>query len=164
MRPRNLVWGFLFIIFGVLLMLNNFFDIEFFSMHYFWPIFVLVPGLIFEVTYYMTGKDPGILVPGGILTTIGILFFFETFTNWYFSAYTWPVYPLAVAIGLFQLYLFGGRKWGLLVPIGILTAVSAISFASMVLGTLFNWINFSFIFPIILILLGIVILFKNIRN
>ena len=42
-------------------------------------------------------------MPGGILTIIGTLFFFETFTKWNFAEYTWPVYPLAVVWKYFLL-------------------------------------------------------------
>ena len=31
----------------------------------------------------------------------------------------WPIYPLGVAIGLLQAYLFGGREKGLLISVGI---------------------------------------------
>jgi len=36
----------------------------------------------------------------------------------------WPIFPIGVAIGLFQLYIFGKREKELLIPIGILSGLS----------------------------------------
>jgi hypothetical protein len=161
MHRSHFTLGVILIFIGVLSILNQFFNFDFFSMSTLWPLFILIPGLIFEFSYFTSRKDPGLLVPGGILTTIGTLFLFETFTNWYFAAYTWPIYPFAVAIGLFQLYLFGNREKGLLVPVFILSAVSFISFASMMFNRVFWWLDKSLIFPALLILIGLSLLFRN---
>ena len=155
MNNKNNFWGFFLIIIGILLFISKLFDIQLFNMGRLWPIFVLIPGLCFNFAYFSTRKGPGVLVPGGILTTIGLLFFFETMTNWHFAEYTWPVYPLAVAVGLFQLYIFGGRKRELLIPVGILTSVSTISFASMIFGS----INTSLVVPAVLVLVGVYLIF-----
>ena len=161
MKGKNYFWGIILIFIGVGAILNNIFNIQFLTISKLWPVFVLFLGLSFEAGYFSRGREPGLLVPGGILTTIGTLFFFETFTNWRFAEYTWPVYPLAVAIGLFQLYLFTGRKQGLLVPVFILTSVSVIAFAIMLFGNIFYWINTSLIIPIVFIIIGIYMLIKS---
>jgi hypothetical protein len=158
MDKRNIYLGTALILVGGLLFLNQFFNFNFFSLEYFWPIFVLLPGLVFEASFFISGRNVGLLVPGGILTTIGMMFFFETFTNWKFAEYTWPVYILAVAIGLAQLYLFGTRPRGLFVPIFILTLVAVVSFVMLVFGGIFSWLNYSVVLPVVLILLGLYIL------
>lgn len=158
MDRRNVYLGTALIVLGGLLFSNQFFDFNFFSMEYFWPVFVLIPGLIFEASFFMSGRNPGLLVPGGILTTIGMLFFFETFTNWRFAEYTWPVYILSVAIGLAQLYLFGVRQKGLLIPVFILTLIAVVSFAMTVFGGILSWLNYSTVVPVVLILIGLYIL------
>jgi hypothetical protein len=158
MDKRNIYLGTALIVVGGLLFSNQFFDFNFFSMEYFWPIFVLIPGLVFEGSFFISGRNAGLLVPGGILTTIGMLFFFETFTNWRFAEYTWPVYILAVAIGLAQLYLFGIRERGLLIPIFILTLIAVVSFVMLVFGSIINWLNYSTVLPVVLILIGLYIL------
>jgi hypothetical protein len=164
MNNKNNFWGFFLIIIGIMLFISRLLNIQLFHMERLWPIFVLGPGLCFNLVYFTTRRSPGLLIPGGILTTIGLLFFFETMTNWYFAEYTWPIYPLAVAIGLFQFYIFGDRKRGLLIPIGILTLVSTMSFATMILGS----INTSLVVPAILVLIGIYLIFgkgnKNIHQ
>lgn len=161
MQKRGLTSGIILIIIGIILLLNKVFNLNFFSMSNFWPLFILIPGLVFEASYFLTKRNPGLLVPGGILTTLGLLFFFETFTNWQFAAHTWPIYPLAVAIGLFQLYLFGYQQKGLLIPVFILGGISLISFAIMIMNDFFWWINGSLLVPALFILIGIIVLFKS---
>ncbi len=158
MDKRNISLGTGLILLGALLFANQYLDLDFFSMEKLWPVFVLIPGLVFQISFFASGRNPGLLVPGGILTTIGMLFFFETYTNWHFSEYTWPVYIFAVAVGLFQLYLFGGRHAGLLIPVGILTLVSGMCFAMMIFGNLLTWINYSTVLPAVLILAGVLVL------
>ncbi|NLI91467.1 MAG: hypothetical protein GX434_04460 [Peptococcaceae bacterium] len=161
MNKSGMFWGSILIIAGAFLLVNNIAGWNIFGMERLWPIFVLIPGLAFEFGYFSSKRNPGILVPGGILTTLGLLFFFETFTNWHFAAYTWPVYPLAVAVGLFQLYLFSGRSRGLLVPVFILTAVSGIAFTAMFIDIIEQWVNLSLVFPILLILVGLFVIFGS---
>jgi hypothetical protein len=157
MGRKNYLWGILLIALGVLLLLDRVFNFRILSAENLWPIFVLITGLIFEIGYFSTGRNPGLLVPGGIITTIGLLFFFESFTDWNFSEYTWPIYPLAVAIGLFQLYLFSGRPSGLLIPVTILSAVSVISFTAIVTSVF----DLTLIFAVLAIILGLYILYKS---
>ena len=155
------IWGIFFILLGCLLVADRFFNLDLFNAERFWPIFVLIPGLIFEISYFITRKAPGVLVPGGILTVLGILFYFESFTDWRFAEYTWPIYLLAVAIGLFQLYLFSGRNKGLLIPIFILTTIAAISFVCMFLNLASQMYNSGIILGVIFIVLGIFALYKG---
>ena len=163
MSRDNITVGIIFVAIGLLGVLGHFFNFSFLHLWNLWPWAVLIPGLCFEVGYFTSGRAPGVLVPGGILTTIGLLFFFEVFTNWHFSAYTWPVYILAPAVGLFQLYLFSKpRNSGLLIPVGILTLVAGISFASMVFGNIWNLIfSNSLVWPILLVIIGLIIIFAK---
>lgn len=161
MKQNRAFIGVFLVIVGVIGIVSRFFNFSIFGMGQLWPLFVLVPGLTFEFVYFTSRTNPGILVPGGILTTIGTLFLFETMTNWHFSRYTWPVYILAVAIGLFQLYWFGGRQKGLLVPVFILGGVASISFCKMLFGNIFWWFGNSIIIPVGILIIGLAILLKK---
>lgn len=161
MRRGNYIWGILMIVFGGLLLSENLFDFDIFSPMLFLPILMLGLGLSFEAGYFINRKSPGLLVPGGILTTIGLLYFFEVITNWQFADLTWPIYMLSVAVGLFQLYLFSGKPKGLLIPIFILLAVAA-SFLSMnVLSIFSSWYDFKLVISVILIGLGIYVVTRK---
>ncbi|MBC8061516.1 MAG: hypothetical protein H7Y18_12745 [Clostridiaceae bacterium] len=160
----SMIWGLFFILLGCLLVVNRIFNLDLFNAYRFWPTFVIIPGLIFEIAYFVTKKAPGILVPGGILTVLGILFYFESFTYWNFSEYTWPIYLLAVAIGLFQLYLFSGRSKGLLIPVFILTTIAIIAFVCMFLNVASQMYNSGIIIGVIFITLGIFALYKGVTT
>lgn len=164
MEKKGSTVGIILIIIGIMVLVDKIFNLNILNMSNFWPLFVLIPGLCFEFGYFVTGRNPGVLVPGGILTVIGLLFFFETFTGWQYAGDTWPIYPLAVAIGLFQLYLFGYREKALLIPVFILGAVSVISFVFIIMGGIFMWVNGSVIAAVLFILGGLTILFGNFKN
>lgn len=161
MKKGKEILGAMLILVGALLLFNNVFHFAFLNGRHFWPLLVLAIGLIFEWGYFSGENNPGLLVPGGILTVIGLLFFFESITGWTYSGYTWPVYLLAVALGLFQLYWFSGRNQALLIPVAILTSVAAVSFGAMIFGNLFAWLKWSYIFPLLLILFGLGVFFKG---
>lgn len=161
MKKQNIFWGVIFILLGITILVNRFFNFNFFSISNMWPIIILVLGLLFEFDYFVSKRNAGILVPGGILTTLGILFFFETFTNWTYSEYTWPIYILAVSLGLFQFYLFGNKNKGVLFSSTLLFLIALLSFLSMIYNTWFSWIKFNLIIPILFILIGVYILFRG---
>ncbi|MBU5592945.1 hypothetical protein KQI89_14415 [Clostridium sp. MSJ-4] len=161
MKKSNMTFGIVLILIGLGSLINRIFFIDIISFKNLWPLFLLIPGIMFEVRYFETRKDPGILVPGGILTTLGVLFLLENLTNWQLKQYIWPLYPLSVAVGLFQLYWFGNRERGLLIPVFILTLVSTISLINQLFSQVFYWMNYKIIFPIILIAIGLYILFNE---
>jgi hypothetical protein len=120
---------------------------------------ILMLGVMFELVYFVTLKAPGFLVPGGILTTYGILFFFEAATDFHFAEYTWPVYIMGVAIGLFQLYLFSGRPKGLLIAVAIISGAALISLFVMLFKAFLGSMDFGIVIPAVLIVAGLLLLF-----
>ncbi|HPC99738.1 MAG TPA: DUF5668 domain-containing protein [Acetivibrio sp.] len=164
MKKGSPAWGLVFIFIGGLLLCDSIFDVNIFSISRLWPMIILVLGLIFEFSYFVGKKSPGLLVPGGILTVTGFLFLFESFTGWYFSKYTWPIYIISVAFGLFQLYLFSGKPKGLLIPISVLTTVSVVSLSIIILNIVTSSINFGLLIPLAFFALGGYIIYNSLRN
>ena len=123
-----------------------------------WPIFILIPSIIFHYSFFYGEKrDPGILVPGGILLVISIIFFINTLFGWHLMMYLWPLFLFAVAFGLFELYLFGHREKALLIPIGILTGLGGIFLMNS-----FSQISYMrYLIPIGLIFLGLLLIIKK---
>ena len=155
MKRGNYVVGAIFILLGIAFLLSNMGIIDInFSQH--WPLTLLIPGLLFELGYFIKRKDPGLLVPGGMFTTYGALFYINILYGWHWMAYLWPLFPLGVAIGLFQLYLFSEREALLLVPVGIIGGFSLVALTF----TLSFW-NISLVISIILILIGLIIIFRK---
>lgn len=125
-------------------------------MSNFWPMILIFISLLFHAGYYNNKKDVGLLVPGGILLTLGIVF--QTSEIWHIYRVMWPGIILAPAVGLFELYIFGNRQKGLLIPVGILSGLSLIFFSF----TIRNLGGFSkFLIPAGLILAGLIILVKD---
>ncbi len=150
----SMILGVAFILLGGSIMAGLLLGEDFVSMRYLWPIFVLGPGLIFEAAYFSRRKAPGFLIPGGILTVLGALFFFEVFTGWALSAYTWPAYIYAVAVGFFQYYLFGFKPKGILLVAVLLASVATVATCAIVSALAFSIVPYKLILPIAFILLG----------
>lgn len=153
MKRGSQLVGLLLIASGVIFLLHNFrlFRLD---MEYFWPLFLIIPGLCFEFGFFADRKNPGLLVPGGILLTYGALFYVNIFSGWRLMEYLWPIFPLGVAVGLLQLYWFGPREPGLLVPVGILGGFSLIA---LLFTTNSTWLGV--VVPALLIAAGLYIVF-----
>jgi len=158
MKKINYLFGIFLLLIGVLLILANFGVIEI-AWDNLWPLFLLIPGIFFELSYFIYRKDAGLLVPGGILTTYGLLFSVNVIYGWHLMDNLWPIFPLGVAIGLFQLYLFGGREKGLLIPVGILGAISLFFLINNLI-----FVDFRLLAGILLVLIGIWIIFKKTKT
>ena len=157
MKKINYIFGLSLLFIGVLMILANFGVIEI-VWENLWPLFLLIPGIVFELSYFIYRKDAGLLVPGGILITYGLLFSVNVTYGWHLMEDLWPIFPLGVAIGLLQLYIFGVREKGLLIPIGILGAISLF----FLVNNLF-FIDFGLLAGIMLVVIGIWIIFKKVK-
>ncbi len=161
-KRNNILLGGAIVILGILLLLSrlDIFDIGDFLSN-FWPlVFLMLPGFLFHVSFF-SGKrrDPGLLVPGGILFVSGLTCqLSELFNAW---DILWPGFILSVAIGLFELYLFGGRQSGLLVPVAVLGALSIIFFTSFSLSRILTYTIRRLVVPVALILVGFAIMIGN---
>jgi len=153
---HNIFIGVLFIIIGTLFLVSNlgYFN---FTWSYVWPLALLAPGAYLHFSFF-TGldKNPGILVPAGILTTYGLLFYANVIFGWGLMAELWPVFLIGVSIGLMELYLFGRRDRALLIPIAILGGLGLIFLTDTI-----YLLNRKYLAPAFLIVLGILILMKN---
>ncbi len=171
-NKTNRIIGIVFVIVGALFLLKNldimkpFFDI--FDLGYiisrFWPsLFLLFPSFLFHYGFFNgRRKDPGLLVPGGILLVLGVTFQINMlFGMW---DVTWPLNIFAVAFGLFELYYFGNREKGLLIPIFILGGLSFIFFTSFSLRVLLGYSASKVAIPLLLIAIGLYVVFSGKRN
>jgi len=154
-------WGAILITVGVLLFLSNLGVVPsiWSLIGTFWPLVIIFMSLLFHVGYYSNPKNVGLLVPGGILLTVGIVC--QCSMLWGLWGFMWPGFIMAPAVGLFELYIFGKRDKGLLIPISILTGMSLIFFSMT-----FNYLGrfAKFLIPAALIVAGLIILAKNRRE
>ncbi|MCC3380043.1 hypothetical protein ACFQ5D_05975 [Paenibacillus farraposensis] len=66
----------------------------------FWPLLILIPGIVLYAMYMMRKVSPLILLPAGILSVYGLLFSLCNTWGWHLMAYLWPLLFLGIAIGL----------------------------------------------------------------
>ena len=93
--------GLIFIGLGIIFALGQIFQVNF--LQFFWPFFVIVPGLMFFVGMVAAGKPGGPLaIPGSIVTTVGLILLFDSLTGmWHNWAYVWAlIFPTSIGAGM----------------------------------------------------------------
>lgn len=154
MKKNNTILGIILLGLGVVALLNSFNIINFsFSIWRLWPVIFLIPGLAFELNFFNNNGPVGFVIPGGILTTFGLIFMICSIFGYQHMVYLWPWFLGSLGVGFYQFYIFGNREK----PIFWL-AFSFLTFAiaSTVLSLLS--IKGNFVFPVILIIIGFVLL------
>jgi len=146
---RSPLPGILLIVLGVFFLFANIADVHLGS---FWPVFVFGLGVAFIVMFLRDRKNYGVLMPGTILTVIGLLFLACTIYGWDQMERLWPFFVMAPGLGFVMMYLFGKRERGLLIPAGILTGLGLIF--------LLNVNESEYLWPGVLILVGVLFLIK----
>jgi hypothetical protein len=92
--------GAVLVMLGIVFLLEQFFDFQ--LGQWLWPLFIIIPGLLFFVGMVLGGKSAGSLaIPGSIITTVGLLLLYQnTFNHFESWAYAWALMPVAAGIGL----------------------------------------------------------------
>lgn len=97
----NMIIGIALVGLGALFLLTQVLRINFWQ--FFWPFFIIVPGLLFFVGMVVGGKAAGPLaIPGSIVTMVGLILLYQSiFNHWESWAYAWSlIFPTSVGIGL----------------------------------------------------------------
>ena len=157
----SLVGGALLIIFGALALLGQLFrGLDFWGT--FWPFFVIGFGLLFFVGMFAGGRSvSGLAIPGSIITTIGLMLFYQNLTShWESWAYGWTVILMAVGLGIFIMGVWGQnasqRAAGLRVlRIGVIMFIIFGAFFELIFSSGMPFGLRSIVFPAALILLGL---------
>lgn len=157
----SLVGGSLLIIFGLLALFGKIFqNFDFWGT--FWPFFVIGVGVLFFVGMFAGGRSvSGLAIPGSIITTIGLMLFFQNITgHWESWSYGWTVILMSVGLGIFIMGLWGQnatqRAAGLRVlRIGLIMFVIFGAFFELIFTSGMPFGLRSIVFPVALILLGL---------
>jgi hypothetical protein len=157
----SLVGGSLLIIFGMLALLGKLFQ-NFNFWNTFWPFIIIGVGLLFFVGMFAGGKSvSGLAIPGSIITTIGLMLFYQNITNhWESWSYGWTVILMAVGLGIFIMGAWGRnesqRAAGLRVlRIGLILFIIFGAFFELIFTAGMPFGLRSIVFPVALILLGL---------
>ncbi|MDF2926390.1 MAG: hypothetical protein K0R57_5304 [Paenibacillaceae bacterium] len=95
-----------------------------------WPVFILLPGAFFHFMFFSRIWPAGVLVPGGILVTYSLMFFYCNLFGWDSMSYLWPGFIFGVAVGLYELHIFDPRNSrGAFTAAVILSIIAGVFFA-----------------------------------
>jgi hypothetical protein len=169
-RPgSSIAFGVVLVVLGLFALLVQFTG---FDAGQSWPLFVIIPGLTLLVVGYVS-LGTGALIPGAILTIIGLILAYQSSTgDWPSWAFAWPlVAPGGVGLGLF---LQGVRNHdsSLLRQGRVLMFVAAIIFmiGFVIFATIFRisdtdygWFGKAAL-PALLIVVGLVLLARSIQR
>lgn len=160
----SVIIGSILVIVGVMWLIGQFVVGSFWAVS--WPLFVILPGLIFFAGMLWGGKQAaGLAIPGTIITVTGLVLFYQNLTGqWWTWSFIWALTgPMAVGLGLIIFGLYsdnpGARRAGTIVLIigTVLLAVFGFAFG-------FERYNIAgYAWPLILIGLGIYIVIKRTR-
>lgn len=103
----------------------------------FWPLLVLIPGVLLHVLYFGRLVPAVVLVPGGMLVVYALLFVVCNLFGWDSLKYLWPLFIFGVAAGLYEYYLFGSSRPRVLLTASIALAAASALFVILVL--LWSW-------------------------
>lgn len=158
-KSGNLLIGISLIGFGVLFLLIELLRLDFW--HYFWPFFVMLPGIIFFMVMLSGGRGvSGFAVPASIVTAIGLLLFYQNLTNhWQSWAYAWSlIFPTSLGVGLYISGMRSGieaqQKTGLgMIKVGLLIFVIGGVFFELIIGISDSMVG-NILLPALIIFLG----------
>jgi len=165
----NIVIGVALVGLGVLFLAGRLFNINFWS--FFWPFFIIVPGLLFFVGMALGGKPAGPLaIPGSIVTTVGLILLYQSiFNHWESWAYAWAlIFPTSVGIGLIingkwnnEPHLVeSGTKFA---TVGLIIFLLAGIFFELILNISNNFIG-NVLWPLALIAVGVYLVTRRNRG
>jgi len=156
-RRHSLVPGFILIALGILIILHStgIFRIEWDVI---WTYVIILISVLFWLGFLFDRKDVGVLMPGSVLLTVGLVLNYAARNGWHVMNYLWPFFILAPAFGFYMMFLLGKRDRGLLVPAGILTVIGVI----FLLQTMDYSVRYAW--AIGLIVIGALLLLRGLRN
>ncbi len=167
-RSNNggLIGGGILIGLGLLFLAGQF--VSFAAWSNLWPLIVIGIGAVFFVGMLVGGKSAAPLaIPGTIVSVIGLLLLFQNFTgHWESWSYAWTIIITAVGLGLFIAGVWSDnphqRQSGLRVAgIGFVMFVMFGAFFEIILAGWGGSRVQQFVFPALLILLGLFLVFRR---
>ncbi|WP_322905051.1 hypothetical protein [Paenibacillus campi] len=104
MNNRNQgVWIVLLIVAGIVILLGKL-GVFAFLGRAFWPLLILLPGVVLQLAYFSRSISSYWLIPAGMLTVYGVLFFLCNTWGWGLLDVLWPLFIGGVALGLYEYY------------------------------------------------------------
>ncbi|MGI5877085.1 MAG: LiaI-LiaF-like domain-containing protein [Christensenellales bacterium] len=123
-KTASFFWGIILVLLGVMMILDQQGILPLAWGRVWWPIALITLALLFHIIAFAhSPRNPGLLVPGGILLVYGGLFLYCAIRGWGEMRVLWPLFLLGPALGLAELKIFSGGRDGSWIPVVILTGV-----------------------------------------
>ncbi len=165
MEGRNSIIGGIILIFmGGLFLLFQLFpgSTQFIDLELYWPLIIVAVGALFLLSAVFGA--PPLAIPGMIVTGIGSLLFYQNLSgDWGSWAYVWTLIPGFVGLGIILMGVLDHENRDAIRGGLILTLISAVMFVIFA-GFLSDLGFVGDLWPILLILAGLWILFRNRRG
>lgn len=166
----SLAVGIVLVVVGIFFLIMRLLNVDLSS--YGWPLYVIIPGVTLLVVGFVT-FGTGALVPGGIITMIGLILAYQTATNdWASWAFAWTlVAPGGVGLGVF-LQGLRVRDWKQ-VRVGrnlMFWALLLFMIGFTVFESIFNISNVDYgivgraALPVLLIVIGVTLLVRSVQR
>ncbi len=165
----NTIIATILIVAGVIFLLKPVFNID--IGHFTWPLFVIVPGVLILIAGLSLEVPRGepVTVIGSVVTAVGLLLMFQNTTNqWANWAYSWAlIAPTSIGLGLVLYGSIKGRPSSVnggkaLIKIGLGLFLAGAVFFELIIGISGYGLG-NVGLPILLIALGVLLLFGNLR-
>lgn len=128
--------GIILLLAGVLILLGKIGVFSFLGA-VFWPLLVLIPGVLLHVLYFGRVVPAFMLVPGGMLVVYAILFIICNIFGWESLRYLWPLFVFGFAAGLYEYYMFGSSVPRIVFTASIVLAAASVLFLILIL--MWSW-------------------------
>jgi hypothetical protein len=129
---------------------------------YLWPFIIIAIGGLFFVGMAAGGKSmAGLAIPGSLISGLGLMMFLQNLTNhWESWAYSWTIILVLVGLGIFIMGVYSGdehrRQSGMRVmKVGAIMFIIFGGFFELIFSTFLHQGVQQYVFPALLILLGI---------
>lgn len=157
-KRSSLAWGFIFIIFGAFLLLNQI--VPGLKLIFDWPWIIMGVGVVFLLLAIFT-KNGGLAVPGCIVGGVGAILFYQNLTgNWETWAFAWTLIPGFVGVGIGLASIISPDE----TPNGLTASLTMVAISLILFfvfgGAKFLGIDSSIIWPFIIIGFGLILLIK----
>lgn len=115
--PKGDIMGSVLMVVGGLLLFRNITGV---GLGEIWPLFIILFGLTFLVTFAMDRTQWPLLMPGSVLLAAGLVFLACVAWGWHLIGVLWPALVVAPGLGFLAMYVVGsGGGMALLAGTGL---------------------------------------------
>ena len=165
-----LIGGSILVTIGILSLLSQVFGgFNFWS--FIWPFIIIGVGAMFFIGMFAGGRSvSGLAIPGTIITTVGLILFYQNITShWESWSYAWTIILFSVGLGIYIMGTYaqdeGQRTSGKgLMKVGLILFIVFGGFFEMIFSIGSDSILRQAIFPVILILLGLYLIYTRLTR